>query len=366
MSAQGSGRAGAGRLAFLDWVRGLAAITMLNGHAFHSFTKPEQRQGGLYVITQFIGGLPPAIFLFLVGVTLAFLMDSCERKGVPAGARVSKALRRAGYLFAIAFLFRLQVWAFGLPASPWTDLLRVDVLNCMGLAIALLSVMAVFTTEERVRLCAALGLAVAGLSPLVSGLDWSAVPSLVRMYVAPDYLSFGFFPWAAFVAFGMSAGSIIRMLPAERFERAAQWSALTGFGLVLGGNYCASFPYSIYPKSEFWLDSPWLVLVKTGAVLLVLSFAYLWTRHTADKWSWVRQFGVTSLLVYWVHIELVYGRWFWFWKEALTVGQVVLCSVVLIGLMLFLSLARTQWRNWARLGLSLGWYFFLTERRAEQ
>jgi hypothetical protein len=44
----------------------------------------------------------------------------------------------------------------------------------------------------------------------------------------------------------------------------------------------------------------------------------------------------------------------------------VLCSVVLIGLMLFLSLARTQWRNWARLGLSLGWYFFLTERSAEQ
>jgi uncharacterized membrane protein len=358
-------KSGTARLAFLDWLRGLAAVSMLNGHAFHSFTKPELREDGPYVITQFIGGLPPAIFLVLVGVTLAFLMDSCERKGLPAGVRVLKGLRRAGYLFAVALLFRLQLWVFGLPGSPWTDLLRVDVLNCMGLAVAVLSVMAIFTTADRIRLSAALGFAIAGLSPLVSGLDWSGVPSLVRGYIAPDYLLFGFFPWAAFVALGLSIGSIIRSLQTEQFERAAQWCALIGFGLVLAGEYCSAFPYSVYPKSEFWLDSPWMVLMKTGGVLLLLSFAYLWTRHTAGQWSWVRQFGVTSLLVYWVHIELVYGRWFWFWKENLGVAQVVVCSVVLILLMLFLSLARTQWRNWARLSLSLGWYFFFTERRAE-
>ena len=43
----------------------------------------------------------------------------------------------------------------------------------------------------------------------------------------------------------------------------------------------------------------------------MVSFAFLWTRYGArDGWSWVRQFGTTSLLVYWVHIELVYGRGF--------------------------------------------------------
>ena len=51
-----------------------------------------------------------------------------------------------------------------------------------------------------------------------------------------------------------------------------------------------------------------------------MAFAFLWTRYaTRDGWSWVRQFGTTSLLVYWVHIELVYGRWLWFWKTALDV-----------------------------------------------
>jgi hypothetical protein len=337
---------------------------MLNGHAFHAFTRNDLRNDGPYVITQFMGGMPPAVFLFLLGVTLAFLMDSSERKGLSAGARVAASLRRAGYLFLVAFLFRLQLWLFGLPTSPWTDLLRVDILNCMGLAVAVLSLMGVFSTLERVRLSGALGFAIAGLSPLVSQLDWSSAPVLAKLYIAPDPAAFGFFPWAAFVAFGMSAGSIIRLLSADQFDRAAQWCAITGFGLVFAGRYCASFPYSVYAKSDFWLDSPWLTLIKTGVVLIVVSFAYLWTRHAEGRWSWVRQFGMTSLLVYWVHIELVYGRWFWFWRENLTVAQVIACSAVLVLLMLFLSLARTQWRNWARLSFSLGWYFFNPRRTA--
>jgi len=360
-----STRKGAGRLAFLDWARGLAAVTMLNGHAFHAFTRSDLREGGPYVITQFIGGLPPAVFLFLVGVTLAFLMDSTERKGVPPGARVWKAALRAGYLFLVAFLFRLQLWVFGLPSSPWTDLLRVDVLNCMGFAVVVLSVMGVFSTSDRVRLSAALGLAIACLAPLVSEFNWPAAPALLKAYIAPDYAQFGFFPWAAFVAFGMSAGSILRLISPDQYDRLAQWAAITGFGLIAAGQFCSSFSYSVYTKSEFWLNSPWLVLMKTGSVLLLLAFAYLWTQHTAGKWSWIQQFGVTSLLVYWVHIELVYGRWLWFWREGLTVGQVVACSVALVLLMLFLSLARTQWKNWARLSVLLGWYFFSPRRTAE-
>lgn len=364
MSGMATAPSRTGRLAFLDWLRGLAAVTMLNGHAFHAFTRSDQRNDGPYVLTQFIGGLPPAVFLFLVGVTLAFLMDSGQRKGLTAWRRVWQAVGRAGYLFGIAFAFRLQLWIFGLPGQPWTDLFRVDVLNCMGFAVLLLSVMAVFSTVDRIRLCAVLGLAIAALSPLVSVADWSGVPVLAKMYIAPDYQWFGFFPWAAFVAFGMSAGSILRTVKYEQYEKLAQWSAIAGFGMVISGNYFSGIRYSIYPQSEFWLNSPWLIVSKTGVVLLLLSFAFIWMRHNEGRWSWVRQFGMTSLLVYWVHIELVYGRWFWFWRDSLNMAQVAVCSVVLILTMLFLSLARVQWRNWARLSFYLGWYFFHMGRRA--
>src|SRR5271157_3471179 len=133
------------RLEYLDWMRGLGAVVMLQGHVFHSFLRPELREGGAYLLSQFVGGMPPAIFLFLTGVTLAFLMDSTERKGLTPRERVSTAFRRSGYLFFLAFAFRLQLWIFGWPA-PWTDLLRVDILNCMGLAVAAMSVMALLRT----------------------------------------------------------------------------------------------------------------------------------------------------------------------------------------------------------------------------
>ena len=60
-------------------------------------------------------------------------------------------------------------------------------------------------------------------------------------------------------------------------NRVMQWGGLLGFGLVIGGQYFSNMPYSLYPKSEFWLDSPGLIVIKLGVVMLVIGFAYLWT-----------------------------------------------------------------------------------------
>lgn len=335
-----------GRLTFLDWTRGLAVVIMLQGHVFHSYTKPELRGGGPYMFSQFLGGIGPAIFLVLTGITLAFLMDRRERQGLGPLRRWHFALRRAGYLFSLAFLFRLQLWLFAYPQSPWTDLFKVDILNSMGLAIGLLSVMAIFTTADRVRLCAGLGVAIAIAAPLVSAIDWSWLPAQVSAYFVPSYQSFAFFPWASFIAFGLSIGSALRLARPGHINRLMQWGTLIGFALILGGQYFSNLPFSIYPKSEFWLDSPGLVVIKLGVVILFLSFAFVWTEYAVrNSWSWIRQLGTTSLLVYWAHIELVYGRWFGTRKETLSNLECGIYAVLLVALMLGISLLRTHWRT---------------------
>lgn len=335
-----------GRLAFIDWTRGLAALVMLQGHTFDSFTRTDLRGKNPFVFSQFLGGMPPAIFLFLTGITFAFLMDSQERQAGTPWQRFTAALKRSRYLFLIAFLFRIQLYVFGFPTSPAGELLRVDILNCMGMAMLILAPMAVFTTRERIRLCAILGLVIAGLAPLVSMIDPSNVPHLVRSYFFPSYNYFGFFPWAAFLAFGMAAGSVIRTVKPDDMSRVMLWMLAIGLGLALGAHQFSNLPYSIYAKSEFWLNSPALIFIKLGTVLMMLAIAFLWVNlGAAEKWSIFRQFGTTSLLVYWVHIELVYGRWFGIWKQALSVGQVLAYTVILIALMLALSLARTRWKT---------------------
>ncbi len=336
------------RLSYLDWVRGIAAVIMLQGHVFNSLTRTDLRGGGPYIFSQFVGGMPPAIFLFLTGVTLAFLMDSSERKDVPAGDRVWISLKRAGFLLGVAFLFRIQLWAFSSPRNV-SDIFRVDILNCMGFAIVIASVMAIFKTVERVRLCAVLGLAIAAASPMISDIDWSSAPELVKNYLVPSGQFFGFFPWAAFLFFGMSFGSIHRTLNEKEVGQTMQWMGLGGLVLAFGGYCFSNIPMSIYAKSDFWLNGPTLILIKTGVILIGIAFAYVWTLQTAAQtWSWVRQFGVTSLLVYWVHIELVYGRWLGAFKESLTIGQTVLAAIAVTLLMLLLSVIKTsipQWRE---------------------
>ena len=332
------------RLAYLDWMRGLAAITMLQGHVFHSFLRDDLRGSGAYMASQFVGGMPPAVFLFLLGVTFAFGMDSQERRGASASGRFLVALKRAGQILALAFAFRLQMWIVSIDKSPWTDLLRVDVLNTMGFALLCLAAMALFRTAERIRLCAVLGALIAAAGPLVSGLDWNNVPPLVKHYLAPDTFYFGFFPWAAFVAFGMSAGSLLRHLDREKVGAAMQWLGGAGVAIAFGAWFFSNLPFSVYPHVDFWRDSPGLIFIKLGVLLMLFAFAYAWNLGLRDgQWSVVSQFGVTSLLIYWVHVELVYGRWLWFFKENLTIPHTVSAAIAVTFVMLGLSLLRTNW-----------------------
>ena len=334
-----------GRLAFIDWTRGLAALVMLQGHTFDSFTRSDLRNQGPFVFSQFLGGMSPAIFLFLTGITFAFLMDSQDRKGVTAGKRVWAALKRARYLFIVAFLFRIQLYVFGYPTSPADQLLKVDILNCMGLAMVIFAPMAVFTTLERIRLCTVLGMVVAFLAPLVSMIGPGTVPALVRSYFFPSTTEFGFFPWAAFLAFGMAAGSVLRVIKHEDLGKTVLWFLGVGIATAVAAHQLSNLPYSVYAKSDFWLNSPALVFIKTGATLAVLGLAYAWVHSASlDRWSVFRQLGTTSLLVYWVHIELVYGRWFGIWKEAFSVPQVLTYTAILIALMIGLSVLRTRYK----------------------
>jgi uncharacterized membrane protein len=336
-----------GRLAFIDWTRGLGAVIMLQGHTFHSFTRTDLRDKGPYMLSQFVGGLPPALFLFLTGITFAFLMASQEKQGGSAWGKITAALKRSRYLFLLAFLFRIQLYVFGFPTSPTSELLRVDILNCMGMAMLILSPMAVFTTIERIRYCTIIGITIAGISPVVSLIDVSHVPAFISGYFVPSYAGFGFFPWASFLAFGMAVGSIIRIVSREDLGKVMGWTLAAGVGLIVVARQLSDMPYSLYSKVDFWLDSPALTFIKLGVVLIILAVSYPWmTFALASRPSLFRQLGTTSLLVYWVHVELVYGRWFGIWKERLSVGQVLAFTVVLLMLMTVLSLLQTNGKLW--------------------
>ena len=320
---------------------------MLQGHTFHAFVRNDLRNDGPYVYSQFVGGLPPAIFLFLTGITFAFSMERSDRFSRGWGWRWVQAMKRARYLFLVAFAFRFQLWLFsGAKLASWTDLLKVDILNCMGATMFVVAPLAILPKHYRSRMAAGIGLAIAFASPLVSMMDWTWLPGPIRNYIVPNYDFFCMFPWSAFLAFGIAAGTVLKSVTADQMNRLMQWTTLVGLITVFACQYVSNLPFNVYPASDFWLNSPWLVLIKLGLVMIIAGGAFLWTEHIVhERWSWVKQLGTTSLLVYWVHIELVYGRWFGTWKEQLNNYQCAMFAGILMALMLGLSVLRTRWRD---------------------
>jgi hypothetical protein len=267
-----------------------------------------------------------------------------RRDDLPPWKRTTGALRRARYLFLLAIAFRLQMWIFALPNQPWTDLLRVDVLNVMGATAALLSVMALFTGMSRVRWAVLAGVALAALAPVMSGLETGNLAGAVRDYFVPS-AAFSIFPWGSYLAFGLAAGSAVPFLRRSEWGHAMQWAALCGFGLLLAGRYFSDLPFSIYSNANFWLNSPALVACKLGITLLLGSGAFLWTEYFSEGWSWVRSLGTTSLAVYWVHVELLYGRWLSSYKQSLTVWGCLAASASLVAAMVAMSAAMQRLRR---------------------
>ena len=336
-------------LPFLDWMRGLAAAVMLQGHTFHSFSRNDLRDQSAYVLSQFFGGIAPAIFLALTGVTFAFLMERNERRSMPMFSRWIEALKRSRYLLLIAFLFRFQLWMVAFGQSDWHDMLKVDVLNLMGVSMLVLSPLALLPLAERGRAAAVVGVLIACAAPLMTAADLSWMNPYVVAYLKPSYNAFAFFPWGSFIAFGLAGGTLLKACRPEHLDRFMQWGALIGFGLVVGGQYFSNLPYTLYAKSEFWLNSPGLIFIKLGVVLLTSAFAFLWSERTwGMSWSWLRQLGTASLLVYWVHIELVYGRWFGAYKDKLDTLGCVIAAALVMSAMVGLAAAKS-WFTQARL-----------------
>jgi uncharacterized membrane protein len=325
------------RVVALDWLRGLGVLIMLQGHLFNSFAQPALNSQPVYIFSQFIGGMPAPIFLFLVGVTLAFRLDRADRQGLGPAARIRSALARAGFLAVIAFLFRFQLWVFAW-SNPWQEIFRVDILNCMAFGVAVLSPMAMLPPAKRIAWCATAGLIIAALAPVVGALDWSGVPWIVRNYIVPNKAFFTFFPDAAYISFGIAFGAVLRSAPAAARDRIMEWAACLGLALVVTAHYFSNLPFSIYANSDFWLDSPGLILIRLGIVLALGAAGFVWTaRQQPEALGFMRRLGTNSLLIYWVHVELVYGRSFWFLKGRLTLGQCCAASLLLIASMYWLA-----------------------------
>jgi uncharacterized membrane protein len=339
------------RRGYIDWLRGLAVVIMIEAHTLDSWTAMPWRGTKAYWWGQLIAGMSAPLFLFLAGVSVSMAAGSRLRRGASV-LDASLTLQKRGWqILLLALLFRIQSFIVS-PGSTLYGILKVDILNVMGPAIAAAALVWGLAGRRRVRqiVClAAVACAVSLVTPLVRTADWLApLPDVLEAYLRPPTgrSTFTFFPWSGFVFAGAALGVLLDASSSERAERRLNvWFAAVGViiaAIALGSSYLPS----MYPESRFWTTSPSFYFIRIGLLIAVIPAAYVWgVRPTAERFSPLQQFGRTSLFVYWIHVELVYGFISTPLHKNLSLVQWFIAYALFTGLMFWASV---KWSNRAK------------------
>ena len=274
----------------------------------------------LYKAANFIGGLAAPIFLFLAGVSVAMAASSRARRSGDRAAASWSVQKRGWQIFGLAFLFRLQSWILS-PGATVKGIFKADILNIMGPSIAAAAwvwgrladrrARRVGLCHPRVRLrlrdAAHSERGLGGLAARPDRVVHQAVPEAERVHLLP-------------------VGGLRVRGRARR--RVARHRDITGRGVArqpvagCGGSRRSSWRataratcHRIYPAgySNFWTSSPTYYFIKIGIMLVLMGLIYVYVQRPFSAeprnpaWSPMLEFGRSSLFVYWIHVELVYG-----------------------------------------------------------
>ena len=179
---------GPSRRRYLDWLRGVAVLIMIEAHTLDSWTRVADRgRDGLPVGDRARGLRRPDL-------------PVSRRRGAGARGRVAPATEgsarrrsrqpasaRGLWIFGLAFLFRLQSWLISGGAFP-RSLLKVDILNIMGVAMMVAAVLWDLGRRDagRAALFAAATIAVALMTPLIRATPLlTPLPDPIEGYLRP-------------------------------------------------------------------------------------------------------------------------------------------------------------------------------------
>ena len=303
---------GPGRRTYLDVLRGVAVLVMIEAHVIDSWTRVADRRSRAFGESLILGGFGAPLFLFLAGMAVAMSAGSKARRTGDSRAAIRAVQRRGLEIFVLAFLFRFQ--SFVLSHSPAWAMLKVDILNIMGPSIILAATLwGVFrSARARIIAFAAATVAIVWATPIIrNAVSLGALSDSLEGYLrpVPNLTNFTFFPWTAFVTAGALAGVVLDTVRSPEADRRVNLG-FGGAGLLMAFvAYNASFLPPLWVRSSFWTTSASFFFIRLGLMTAAVGLDYLWEQRptVGRRWSPLQLFGRSSLFIYWIHVELVYG-----------------------------------------------------------
>ena len=301
------------RIKFLDYLRGVAVIVMVVGHGIDSVLSMEARSTELFRLYDAVRGFTAPIFLFVSGYAFMVATEKRWEEFLVFGRPLLKRVTKMLLLLLLGYVLHFPFFSFtkllhDTRPGEYAQLFQVDVLHCLAISILLLQGAILLVRTQRAFAIATVvmtsGFVLA--TPLIWGVDLS--PILAPYFNQQQMSIFPLFPYAAFLFTGALAGHVFVAARREgRDQVVLLRMLLAGVGAIACGIVFDLMPVTIFPPHDYWKASPNFFLVRIGAVLLVVAgFAFLKNLPSLVERHLVT-LGQASLLVYAVHLVMVYG-----------------------------------------------------------
>jgi hypothetical protein len=226
-------------------------------------------------------------------------------------------MRRLGFISLVGYYSHLQHFKLSKYLSPgdpnlWPKTLQVDILQCIVVSLLVVHVLIFILRDKKLLpwgtalLCAIAALA----TPWMWAQDFrTKIPLFLALFLNPHGMSlFPIFPWICFILAGSCASSLF-LKSVERRRESRYFLAITLLGILMiaGGLLLRRAPFSLPGRASFYTTSPLYVGIRIGCVLIIC--ALLYGLEKAARWApeLIRLAGQESLLVYGVHLWVIFG-----------------------------------------------------------
>jgi acyltransferase len=291
------------RVIFIDLARALAVVLMIAGHTSSALLADDFRAGPWFDVWMFQRGLTSALFLLLAGFAFSIATTRHWSQHLRLSGTVVKRLRRFALFVALGYGLHFPVLHFSELAATtqaqWQSFVAVDVLQLIGGTLIALQLLVLVARTRRVFMVAAFAAAVAliAASPATWQTDWTMLmPLPLAAYFSPATGSlFPLFPWAAYVFVGAGAGLLYARWGAAHLVSFARWGMLAPGALLVAAGLVV------------WSGIPGDVAIRTGVCGLILGLIAIVSRHVSQLPHVFGAVAQESLVVYFVHLCIVYG-----------------------------------------------------------
>lgn len=302
------------RLAFIDVLRGLAVVWMIETHVLNVCLDPLSKKGWLYGMLHMSNGFVAVAFVFCAG---AGFWLAAERKA-DEYRRFSPSLwiylRRLGFILALGYWINLarpslRRLLMAIP-SEMRLFATCDILHAI-VASSLLALLILFFVRRTGRLrviYAVMALAIFFATPLVWARDPLSLPVMIASYVSrPPIGKFPLFPWMGYFFAGAAITAVLR--GAGNKFRFALIVGVVSFLAPLLIFYVKDLPFTYPGWDDWWYASPGHAFFRLSRVIFLFSLLYLLEGVIRERrlTRVLQVFGQESLLLYVGHIMVVYG-----------------------------------------------------------